>query len=318
MNSVTETSQSWFGLPLLILVSAAVALVVYFVVRRPGSSNNKRAAPWAIFILVAFAGVAAALLLGVAIGPVDLPAALQVGGESVRHASKPLPVQRTECAWQVPASDSRSKWEAYESSIEQAGILPNRPAEKSWVANPTDNRRVGYSVPTVTSEEAMRQARDDAANNVLASLARSYWIHGYQQHGDKLPLPVNDMNLLGKRVIDRNFDGLLVDTYEETIARLLGTVYRAAVQIRVDSKILDHLTDALITEIHGSRVDATAKRRDLISTSISAAALALVVLVLYFFLNAGTKGYFAWPLRFLSLSLLLAIYAGWFYLKGWI
>ena len=123
---------------------------------------------------------------------------------------------------------------------------------------------------------------------------------------------------IATQVIYRQFDSLVLDTYEEVLPRPLGTVYRAAVKVAGNPTTLHHLTDEFITEVHGLRVDAEAKRRDLVSTSISAAALALVILVLYFFLNAGTKGYFAWPLRFISLTVLLAIYAGWFYLKGWI
>ena len=49
----------------------------------------------------------------------------------------------------------------------------------------------------------------------------------------------------------------------------------------------------------------------------SALTLALVIFLLYSLLNAGTKGHFAWPLRFLSAGALCVLYLGLVYLKGW-
>jgi hypothetical protein len=42
-----------------------------------------------------------------------------------------------------------------------------------------------------------------------------------------------------------------------------------------------------------------------------------VAFLLYAFLNAGTKGHFAWPLRIISVATLLVVYLGLMYLKGW-
>jgi hypothetical protein len=42
-----------------------------------------------------------------------------------------------------------------------------------------------------------------------------------------------------------------------------------------------------------------------------------VVFLLYSFLNAGTKGHFAWPLRIVSIGTLIVLYLGLMFLQGW-
>jgi len=107
------------------------------------------------------------------------------------------------------------------------------------------------------------------------------------------------------------------ERFDETIRRDYGKVYRSAVLIRVDEKRLQHLIEDLLGDLEAGTVEKFARRRGILRTTGAGLALALVVILLYFLFNAGTKGYFAWPLRVLSLGSLIVLYVGMFYLKGW-
>jgi hypothetical protein len=325
MQSVTEATSNWLSLPLIILVSAVVALSIYFLMRRRRSSVPGKVPVfvWVVFVWIPWAFMTTMFVVTISSTSIETPAAMVIDGDSMRARvpRESFPLDR----WEVEIDDSWSKWKAYDNSIEQAGVIPTRPAEKSWVGTPGSTYDsvsrsqiyVGHSAAAIDAATALRQAREAASDGILRSLANHYWTTAYEQHRGQLPLSQDDLTRLAKDVIYRKLDSLLVDKYEEVLPRPLGKVYRTAVKVKVEGATLQQLTDEFVTEVHGTQVEADAKRRDLVGTSISAAALALVILVLYFFLNAGTKGYFAWPLRLISLCLLLAIYAGWFYLKGW-
>lgn len=83
---------------------------------------------------------------------------------------------------------------------------------------------------------------------------------------------------------------------------------------RITIKGLNRDLHAAITD---GQLARDARHRTWASTAASALCLALVVFLLYSLLNAGTKGYFAWPLRIVCTCALALFYLGAMYWKGW-
>lgn len=117
-------------------------------------------------------------------------------------------------------------------------------------------------------------------------------------------------------------DDLLVDRFVEVRTRnYVGSshkLYREAKLIRVSEERLAELTDAIVEDVHHASARLADARRHTLWTLAAAAGLALVAFLLYSFINAGTKGYFAWPLRIVSLGALVLLYVSLFYFRGWI
>jgi len=110
------------------------------------------------------------------------------------------------------------------------------------------------------------------------------------------------------------------DNFEQTIKSNYGNVtyFRAATGVDVTKPKIEPLVAKLKEQIRKEQIAAISMRHKIIWTAASALGLALVIFLLYSFLNAGTKGYFAWPLRILSVGILVVLYVGIMYLQGWI
>ncbi len=117
-------------------------------------------------------------------------------------------------------------------------------------------------------------------------------------------------------------DDLLVDRFvEERTRNYVGSshkLYREAKLIRAPEERLAELTDAIVEDVHRASARLVDARHHTLWTIAAAAGLALVAFLLYSFINAGTKGSFAWPLRIVSLGALVLLYVGLFYFRGWI
>ncbi len=117
-------------------------------------------------------------------------------------------------------------------------------------------------------------------------------------------------------------DDLLVDRFvEERTRNYVGSshkLYREAKLIRAPEERLAELTDAIVEDVHRASARLVDARHHTLWTIAAAAGLALVAFLLYSFINAGTKGYFAWPLRIVSLGALVLLYVGLFYFHTWI
>ncbi len=95
---------------------------------------------------------------------------------------------------------------------------------------------------------------------------------------------------------------------QTTQSRLAGRVVRAAMRIDVDADARRTLVAALEQGLETNELERIRKRQQLATDIFSALGLALCIFLLYCFLNAGTKGHFAWPLRVISITALIAIY----------
>jgi hypothetical protein len=101
----------------------------------------------------------------------------------------------------------------------------------------------------------------------------------------------------------------------EKARRPYGEVYRAAVAVRAGSAEVNGLAAAVREELARGWV----KKQQAMASWLVAIGISLVIgfaiFLFYTFANAGTKGYFAWPLRLASFALFVFLCAGLFYLR---
>ena len=97
------------------------------------------------------------------------------------------------------------------------------------------------------------------------------------------------------------------------------TVYRVAMKTRLPSKPSTWAEGQVATLVKQAReTDArlSGQRVRGAWTFFSAGILALVIFILYAFLNAGTKGHLAWPLRIVSVAAFLVLCYGLLVIRG--
>ena len=81
----------------------------------------------------------------------------------------------------------------------------------------------------------------------------------------------------------------------------------SAVRLKADKATLDMLSRAVEKGLESGRLQEIRTHRALVAKLFSAFGLALCAFLIYCFLNAGTKGHFAWPLRIISFGGLIVI-----------
>ena len=194
------------------------------------------------------------------------------------------------------------------------GSRPGRQAEGRVVVTcrvPGAGGKIpGYSQIEVTEEEAVRQAVTSAARQLRALLV---WevrktLHTQEELDELLPFAL--------AFAEQRVPSLELERYVEAIPRDYATLYRAAVLVRSDEPTLRNLGHELRNAVDEGAIEVLKWRKTIIETLIAGLGLTVVMLLLYCFLNAGTKGYFAWPLRIISLGSLTVLFLGLLYWKG--
>lgn len=175
-------------------------------------------------------------------------------------------------------------------------------------------RLVGYSIsPEKTESDAIESARQSA----LDQLAANVFGHAYPRMG------LRDMNVpaLKKMADPRGYaselDVLIEAKHVEKIPRPAGEFYRAAVLVRADGETLQHLAEnrAQAEDITLRRPAQKSESRKLVKNEkkwprllTQSTSLAAIIVALWAFLSAGSRGAWAWPLRALSTFVLVVIY----------
>jgi hypothetical protein len=102
-----------------------------------------------------------------------------------------------------------------------------------------------------------------------------------------------------RSTLERNYDNLFIpDQFVQRISRPYGDVWAASLLVDASQKKLEMLAD-------GYDDYARAQFRTEVTSWAAVGGILAVVVLLYFFLNTVTKGYFLWRLR--ALGLLAAI-----------
>lgn len=102
--------------------------------------------------------------------------------------------------------------------------------------------------------------------------------------------------------------------------RPVGTVYRAACRVvlspQTQQTMQRNLMDNVMDMLEREKQDKEKNLRNWGYTAMVALFMFFVILSIYIFLNAHTKGYFAWPLRIMAALLYGASVGGfWFFLR---
>lgn len=187
-----------------------------------------------------------------------------------------------------------------------------------------DGLLAGYSDLCQETGEALEAARRSAAEHVAAFVVAT---------ARRLPADPSGRALLPERRIPKK---LVVESlaafrpeilefvaawtkerFVEEIAKPYGTLRRAAILVSVDSKEVRRLAARFGDVLLRRGWDRSESRREVLIAVAAALGMAVAVFLLYSFLNAGTKGYFAWPLRIVSIGTLLAMYLGLMYALDW-
>jgi hypothetical protein len=105
--------------------------------------------------------------------------------------------------------------------------------------------------------------------------------------------------------VQRNHDNQLIpDQFVQKFDRPYGEVWKASLLIDASQKTMDSLVASYNALANAER---NVERKSKVTGFSAIGGMALVVVLLYAFLNSATKGYFAWRLRALAL---LAVIAG--------
>ncbi|MBI4602650.1 MAG: hypothetical protein HY721_11890 [Planctomycetes bacterium] len=226
------------------------------------------------------------------------------------------------------AADDLSAWKELDA-IARAGDPPGWAADAAgsqpWLEEvfgvPVAGRRpgprgeiVGYSTRLEpTREKSFGAARRSAVQGLKALLLwEAKDRKGLRRWGDFEALAAYAAELAA-----RELDGLVAERFEQEVERPYGAVYRTALRVKAGDEAVDRLAEKLERAARDGQLERFARRRELFWGIAGALGMALVMFLVYSFLNAGTKGHFAWPLRLVCLSTLVALCLGLMYLKGW-
>lgn len=336
---------------LLVGLVLALAVLTFILIgilasRKPSSGHSGSRAAWIfasifIFCVLLLAGFFAIFTVRVETERRSQPAAtLQHGGVEPSILEAPastvsLPLEAEEIA--------REDFEQWQKADALALAAPDKPwlsdaaGSQPWsdefrglrIAGRTpgpQGRIVGYShlEPEDSSKpsarEAARAAARAAAEHSAVRHVGALLLRGIKgAHDVAASVPVEKLKSLADDEARRALPTLIVDRYEQDVPGKSANLkyHRAAVLVKADPKVLDSMVQKLKESAQERAREAVAHRREIVTTVASALGLAFVAFLLYAFLNAGTKGHFAWPLRIISVATLLVVYLGLMYLKGW-
>ena len=163
-----------------------------------------------------------------------------------------------------------------------------------------DGGLVGYSDIEPSLQLAHEKA-DAAAAEKIAVLA----LKGLRE--ERVRFDVERALPLAIGISQKRVPSLERDRCDERSERGYATVFRSAVRIELDEPALHEIESMLAAELASGWMRRQADLRAWLLMGIGAFVLAVSVFLLYTFLNAGTKGHFAWPLRIVSAVVFLLI-----------
>ncbi len=193
------------------------------------------------------------------------------------------------------------------SRSEVLGRIAVKPSKKDEIA--------GYSSLEPTLEEAFRSARLSLQRQLEDTLLYELIKDG-DRHGARSPDGEALIRQSAASLVESGSSGR-EEFHESAILPTSGqTIHRAAIFVRIPDGWDDKQERAIGLRLDEIREAAGESRRTQMGTAGSILLLAFVVLLLYLFLNAGTKGYFAWPLRIISAVLYALVCLGLLYARG--
>lgn len=160
-------------------------------------------------------------------------------------------------------------------------------SEKTWLtdttefmaANPEQNWQVVRSADACISEQqAMAQAIEKACEMLKMNVGMAN-------------VPVTEQDLIE--------GGFISDRFTQSFFGSAGRIWRAAVLVDVSPERLGNLAGR-------KTVMVKRYRSGLLNQILTLAGVIALICLVYFFLNAATKGYYSWAMRFAAAVLILA------------
>jgi len=186
--------------------------------------------------------------------------------------------------------------------------LTSRFNEKPWAddwasfvnTNPSHRWLTAKSASPGTSEaEAMTAARQAAADELASLVGEQMRARAARIAGWKVTLTPEMLRDQALSSLRRNVEGKLIrDVFVQRFNRPYGDVWQASVLVDASPRVIDNLVDSY------SAV-ARVKDSDTKRSVFAVGGIVVVIVLLYCFLNAITKGYFMWRLR--AAAFLMAI-----------
>ncbi|RKY06619.1 MAG: hypothetical protein DRP66_08440 [Planctomycetota bacterium] len=167
-------------------------------------------------------------------------------------------------------------------------------AEKPWVesfpdflsSNPSRDLALARSADScISRQEAHRQALADATSRI------SQMLRSLQRDSSVVPV---SMEITENDLSSGKF---IADTFTQRFSGLAGPIWREAILIDTSQSKLNKLAERKITITREKRLDWAKMAGTLIG-------MFALICVVYLFLNAATRGYYAWSLRIVLMAVL--------------
>ena len=182
--------------------------------------------------------------------------------------------------------------------------IPGRISIRTRFPDPDRKILVGYSQLEATDEEARQAAMNSVVRQLSANLL--WEIKDHTPNGRTLQF--DEAAELAKLLIYRGKENLSLNEYSEKVQLDVGILYRAATRVDTHPQAIRQLATQLREDLDNNALAQIKQRKKVFSKIFSGMGIALCIFLIYCFLNAGTKGYFAWPLRIISTGSLIVIY----------
>lgn len=181
-----------------------------------------------------------------------------------------------------------------------------KPWAADWVgyinADPKNRWILGRSPsPAVSSAQALTAAQKSCVDELTELVRAEMNARAKRNGGARIIITRDWIARLAADSLQRNAGGLLVrDTFVQRFQRPYGDVWQASILVDASPEMIGRLVESY------SRV-ARSENSTRLTGFATAGAMAVVLVLLYAFTNAVTKGYFMWRLR---AGALLAAIAG--------
>jgi len=177
-----------------------------------------------------------------------------------------------------------------------------------------DGSLVGYSELRETGEAAIAQAKEALQDQVRALLE---WQLSKEGRLDALYGAGAEA---ARQALESAAENLAAQAENFAEAKKLPAsgqiAHRAAVRARVPLSRVEETARQVLGQVQVLQAHAGARRMDILWTLVSIAGLGIFIVILYTFVNAGTKGHMAWPLRIASVAAFIFLCLGLLALRG--
>ncbi len=239
-------------------------------------------------------------------------AAIQ-SGDSARAVVLEAPPAPPPASTPAPLAGTKP-WVATKGGSRFMEIHSPRFNGKLWLPGP-GGELVGYSNLQSTREDAMAMSM-----KLLSDKIEAFVLKTIAEKAQDVEAREIDIRNSVKAEVLKFLEGrsAKVDQFEESVhlPESGATAYRAASMVKVSDGWISDAMRSVSENLKKLQEAARSNRRTWAWTVFSASILAIAIFLLYSFLNAGTKGHLAWPLRLVSFSAFLILCFALLVLRG--